>query len=67
MSVATDQLAAQIGRVREELNELEGTLTNWDTSAAVNKAGSKQARAIMGRISASTRNLEQLVRQHSFD
>jgi len=67
MSVATDQLAAQIRRVREELVELEATLTDWDTWAAVNKPGSKQARSIMGRIVASVRNLEQLVRQHSFD
>jgi hypothetical protein len=67
MSVATDQLSAQINRVRDELNELEAMLRNWDTWAAMNKPGSKQARAIMGRIVASTQNLKELVRQHSYD
>ena len=66
MSVATDQIAQQIERVRAELNELSGTLANWDTWAGANKSGSKEARAIMGRITASTKNLAHLVKQHSF-
>lgn len=67
MSVGTDKIAAQIGRVSEELNELEATLENWQTWAAANKAGSKEARSIMGRISSSTKNLEYLVKQYSYD
>jgi formylglycine-generating enzyme required for sulfatase activity len=66
MSVATDQLSAQISWVREEIHELEATLPNWDTWAKANRAGSKEARAIMGRIVASVENLKELVRQHSF-
>jgi hypothetical protein len=67
MSEATDQLAAQIKLVKEELIELEATLPNWDTWAKVNKTGSKEARAIVGRVVDSARNLEKRVKQHSFD
>jgi hypothetical protein len=62
--VTTKPIADEIGRIREELTELEGHLPDWDQYSE-SSHGSKKYRSLARRIVLSSQRLEEFVRENT--
>jgi hypothetical protein len=60
----TKPIADEIGKIREELAELEGHLPDWDQYSE-SSHGSKKYRGVERRIVLSSQRLEELVKENT--
>ena len=62
--MTTKPIAAEINKIREELNELEGHLEHWERDAE-SSHGAKKYRGVVRRIVLSSQRLEELVKENT--